>query len=167
MTQGSAGSEAAGASSNTHSCSVHHCGLSIHRRQWLLLPTITTRHGLRRGAAKRGTRKCPLRAEALRPAPMGEVMACTAPHTRPRVVATTRPRSTTVSRVGPDASRLLATPEGLSMAPKPNDGRATYLEAEPTRWTAVRLSARAATRSRSSQPTPPPSHPPTALPSLK
>ena len=30
---------------------------------------------------------------------MGEAMACTAPHTRPRVGATTRPRSSTVSRV--------------------------------------------------------------------
>jgi hypothetical protein len=30
---------------------------------------------------------------------MGESMACTAPHTRPRVGATTRPRSTTVSCV--------------------------------------------------------------------
>ena len=74
----------------------HHCRVR-HR-------TITTLRGRRRGAAESGTRKCPWRAEAWRPGggptpPMGEAMACTAPHTRPRVGATTRPRSTTVSRV--------------------------------------------------------------------
>jgi hypothetical protein len=78
--------------------------LRIQRRRLLRLPTITTLRGRRRGAAESGTRKCPWRAEAWRPGggptpPMGEAMACTAPHTRPRVGATTRPRSTTVSRV--------------------------------------------------------------------
>ena len=78
--------------------------LRIQRRRLLRLPTITTLRGRRRVAAESGTRKCPWRAEAWSPGggptpPMGEAMACTAPHTRPRVGATTRPRSTTVSRV--------------------------------------------------------------------
>ena len=78
--------------------------LRIQRRRLLRLPTITTLCGHRRGAAESRTRKCPWRAEASRPdggptPPMDEAMACTVPHTRPRVGATTRPRSTTVSRV--------------------------------------------------------------------
>ena len=46
------------------------------------------------------------------------------------------------------------------MAPKRNDGRAAYLETEPPRRTAARLSARAAMHSRSSRPPPPPVRPP-------
>ena len=46
------------------------------------------------------------------------------------------------------------------MAPKRNDCRAAYLETEPPRRTAARLSARAAMHSRSSRPPPPPVRPP-------
>ena len=144
--------------------------LRIQRRLLLRLPTITTLRGRRSGAAESGTHKCPWRAEAWSPGggltpPMGEAMACTAPHTRPRVGATTRPRSTTVSLVFWTRCQPLATPRGLSMAPKRNDCHAAYLETEPPRRTAARLSASADMRSRSSRPPPPPSRPPAALPS--
>jgi len=138
--------------------------LRIQRRRLLRLPTITTLRGRRRGAAESGTRKCPWRAEASRPGggptpPMGEDMACTAPHTRPRVGATTRPRSTTVSRVCWTRCQPLAC----------NAKRALHgskeQRAEPTRRTVARLLASAAMRSRSSRLHPPPVRPPAALPS--
>ena len=59
----------------------------------------------------------------------------------------------------PHTSLLLASPRGLSMVPKHNDGRTAYLETDQPRLTVARLSASAAIRSRSSRSPPTPLRP--------
>ena len=145
--------------------------LRIQRRRLLRLSTITMMRGRRRGVVESGTRKCPWRVEAWSPGGgptplMGEAMDCTTPHTCPRVGATTRPRSTTVSRVCWTRCQPLTCNDKRALHGSKAQRRPRCLSrSRPTRRTVARLLVRAAMRSRSSRLPPPPVSPPAALPS--